>query len=57
MKEHEYIEGPEALANFEQLGRAILQAPTAEGKAQEACNLPENLKILIPNLLKPAVEI
>ena len=27
MKEREYIEGPEALENFEQFARAILQAP------------------------------
>jgi hypothetical protein len=34
MKEREYIEGPEALANFERFGRAILQAPKSKLKGK-----------------------
>jgi hypothetical protein len=33
MKEQEYIEGPEALENFEWFGRAILQALEGQDKA------------------------
>jgi len=35
MKQLEYTEGPEALANFEQFARAILQAPKPKGKAKK----------------------
>jgi hypothetical protein len=35
MKEPEYIEGPEALENFEQFGRAILQAPKPKSKGKK----------------------
>ncbi|MGA2004951.1 MAG: hypothetical protein ABSG70_16320 [Terriglobales bacterium] len=34
MKQQEYIEGPEALENFKQLGRMILQAPIQKKKKQ-----------------------
>jgi hypothetical protein len=36
MKEPEYIEGSEALENFERFGRAILQAPKPKIKAKKA---------------------
>ena len=36
MKQREYTEGPEALANFEQFARAILQAPKPKIKATAA---------------------
>jgi hypothetical protein len=32
MKQREYIEGPEALKNFERFSTAILQAPKPKGK-------------------------
>jgi len=32
IKEHEYVEGPEALENFKNLATAILQAPRQEKK-------------------------
>jgi hypothetical protein len=35
MKQPGYIEGPKALENLEQLGRAILQAPKPKGKAKK----------------------
>jgi hypothetical protein len=35
MREHKYIEGPEAFANFEQLARAVLQAPRPKIKARK----------------------
>lgn len=35
MKQVEYIEGPEALENFKQFGRAILQASKPKGKAKK----------------------
>jgi len=35
MKEREYIEGPEGLANFERFATAILQAPKPKIKAKE----------------------
>jgi hypothetical protein len=35
MKERQYIEGPEALENFEQFARAILQAPKSKEKAKK----------------------
>ncbi|MGB6386171.1 MAG: hypothetical protein WBD25_18015 [Terriglobales bacterium] len=35
MKQREYIEGPEAFANFEQFARAILQAPKPKIKAKK----------------------
>jgi hypothetical protein len=35
MKEHEYIEGPEALKNFERFATAILQAPKPKIKAKQ----------------------
>jgi len=35
MKESEYIEGPEALANFGRFATAILQAPKPKIKAKE----------------------
>jgi hypothetical protein len=35
MKQTEYIEGPEALGNFERLAVAILQAPKPKGKAKK----------------------
>jgi hypothetical protein len=35
MKKLEYTEGPEALENFEQLARAILQAPKPKIKAKK----------------------
>ena len=35
MKEREYVEGPEALENFEQFARAILQAPKPQGKPKK----------------------
>jgi hypothetical protein len=35
MKEHEYIEGPEAFANFERFGTAILRAPKPKIKAKK----------------------
>jgi hypothetical protein len=44
MKEREYIEGPEALANFEQLGRAILQAPKPKGKAKNQAKVDASRK-------------
>jgi hypothetical protein len=34
MKQPEYIEGPEALANFERFTTAILQAPVKKKKKQ-----------------------
>jgi hypothetical protein len=34
MKQREYIEGPEALANFEKFASAILQAPGKKKKKQ-----------------------
>jgi hypothetical protein len=36
MKLLEYIEGPEAFANFERFARAVLQAPKPKGKAKRA---------------------
>jgi hypothetical protein len=35
MKEREYVEGPEAFANFERFATAILQAPKPKGKTKE----------------------
>lgn len=35
MKPREYIEGPEAFANFEQFATAILQAPKSKIKAKK----------------------
>ncbi len=35
MKQREYIEGPEALENFERFTTAILQAPVSKKKAKE----------------------
>jgi hypothetical protein len=35
MKQSEYIEGPEAFANFERFATAILQAPKPKGKGKE----------------------
>jgi hypothetical protein len=35
MKTREYVEGPEAFANFEQFATAILQAPKQKGKAKK----------------------
>jgi hypothetical protein len=35
MKQPEYTEGPEALENFEQFARAMLQAPKPKGKAKK----------------------
>jgi hypothetical protein len=35
MKQQEYVEGPEALENFEQFARAILQAPKPKGKTKK----------------------
>ncbi|MGO9401854.1 MAG: hypothetical protein ACLPVW_00125 [Terriglobales bacterium] len=35
MKQPEYIEGPEAFANFEQFATAILQAPKPKIKAKK----------------------
>jgi hypothetical protein len=35
MKQTEYTEGPEALENFEQLARTILQAPKPKLKARK----------------------
>jgi hypothetical protein len=35
MKQPEYIEGPEAFANFKQFARAILQAPKPKIKAEK----------------------
>lgn len=32
MKQREYVEGPEAFANFERLATAILQAPAKKKK-------------------------
>jgi hypothetical protein len=34
MRKAEYIEGPEALENFRQLGRMILQTPVEKKKKQ-----------------------
>lgn len=34
MKQIEYIEGPEALENFKQFGRMILQTPVEKKKKQ-----------------------
>jgi len=34
MKQQEYIEGPEALENFKQFGRMILQSPAQKKKKQ-----------------------
>lgn len=34
MKQHEYVEGLEALENFKQFGRMILQAPVQKKKKQ-----------------------
>ena len=34
MKHPEYIEGPEALENFKEFGRMILQAPVEKKKKQ-----------------------
>ncbi len=34
MKQQEYTQGPEALKNFEQFGRIILQAPVEKKKKQ-----------------------
>jgi len=46
MKQREYIEGPEALQNFERFATAILQAPTKKKKrpkkaAQESKPKPD----------------
>jgi hypothetical protein len=35
MKEREYIEGPEAFANFERFASAVLQAPRPKIKAKK----------------------
>jgi len=35
MKQREYIEGPEALENFERFATAILQAPKPKGKTKK----------------------
>jgi len=35
MKERQYIEGPEAFANFERFAKAILQAPKPKIKAKK----------------------
>src|SRR5208337_4667380 len=35
MKKSEHVEGPEALANFEQFGQAILQAPKPKIKGKK----------------------
>jgi hypothetical protein len=35
MKEQQYIEGPEAFANFERFATAILQAPKPKIKAKK----------------------
>ena len=35
MKQAEYIEGPEAFANFERFACAVLQAPKPKGKAKK----------------------
>jgi hypothetical protein len=42
MKQPEYREGPEALANFERFATAILQAPTKKKKKQ--AKKPASLK-------------
>jgi hypothetical protein len=44
MKQPEYIEGPEALANFEQFGRAILQTPKPKGKAKKQAKVDASRK-------------
>lgn len=33
MKNQEYVEGPEALKNFERLATAVMQAPNPKAKA------------------------
>jgi hypothetical protein len=35
MKEREYIEGPEAFANFERFAKMVLQAPRPKIKAKQ----------------------
>jgi hypothetical protein len=44
MKAREYIEGPEALANFEQLATAILRAPKPKKKAKKQPNIATSRK-------------
>jgi hypothetical protein len=51
MRQHlNTVEGPEALENFEQFARAILQAPKPKGKtkAQPCQAVPYPAKSLIP---------
>ncbi|MGA9801825.1 MAG: hypothetical protein WBQ46_01120 [Terriglobales bacterium] len=40
----EYIEGPEALENFERFGRAILQAPKPKGKTKKEAKVARSRK-------------
>jgi hypothetical protein len=35
MKQREYVEGPEAFANFERFAKEILQAPKPKGKMKK----------------------